>query len=186
MKILKEKVDSCISVFVGSFMSLGILFGAASVVFAAFDGSYGAWMRALAILFGAWCLAVEGWYLVTSWCAVARNLHPVAIAIALQQPRLPPILRPIAMIWWSFKFLMGLVWSCILTIMEKDFSTIGVIALGVITSGFAYLTYGYALLAITSLSKNPSILSRVWRWRARWAWAHLVAVLAVEYLARLR
>ena len=135
------------------------------------------------MLFFLWCLVTEIWFLNTTWHVVLNGYRPYPVEIALRQPRLPALLRPISTLWWSYHFLMALAWGIALCVYERQMpiAVVGIVA--VATSILSYLCFGYLLLAVTALTKKETVIRRLWGWRGRWAAAHGVMVLAIKSLS---
>lgn len=177
----RSKIDAVVSAVVGSLIAINITMGSGAVLFA-FRQPYASWQKVLGVLFFVWCILTEGWFLIMVWKTILRQEHPSAVALAIQQPRLPVALRPVASLWWLFQFLMAVVWGMVLTIFEKDMPAWAWAIVAVFISGFAYLTFGYLLLTVTAFSKRQDLIARVWGWRGGWAIAHGAVVLATKVL----
>jgi len=177
----RSKIDAVVSAVVGSLIAINITMGSGAILFA-FHQPYAMWQKALGVVFFVWCVLTEGWFLIMVWKTILRNEHPSAVALAMQQPRLPGVLRPVASLWWLFQFLMAVVWGMVLSMFEKDMPAWAWAIVAVFISGFAYLTFGYLLLSITAFTKRHDVMARVWGWRGRWAIAHGLIVLATKVL----
>jgi hypothetical protein len=58
-----------------------------------------AWQIIAGLLIFFWSITTELWFLIAMWHVVANRRKPYPVGIALGQPRLPALLRPIAALW---------------------------------------------------------------------------------------
>ena len=177
----RSKVDAVVGAVIGTIIAINIMLGSGFLLFES-ARSYPTWQKALCWAFFAWCLLTEIWFVLMAWGVIVKQEAPASVAVAMRQPRLPIPLRPIASLWWLFQFLMGVVWGMVLSIFEKDMPGWAWAIVAIFISGFAYLTFGYLLLAITTFTKKHDVMIRVWGWRGRWAIAHGLIVLATKVL----
>jgi hypothetical protein len=176
-----SKIDAVVGAVIGTIIAMNILFGSGFLLFESVR-SYPTWQKGLCAVFFVWCVITEMWFILMTWGVIMKQEAPAALAVAMRQPLLPGVLRPIASLWWFFQFMMGLVWGIVLSVAEKDMPTWASAIVAVVISGFAYLTFGYLLLTITAFTKRHDLMVRVWGWRGRWAIAHGLIVLATKVL----
>lgn len=87
--------------------------------------------------------------------------------VAMRQPRLPKLLRPIAAVFWLAHFLF------IIALIYISHESWGTSSSWAVWSGeyflaflFDFLAFGYLLFAVTSFTKEAKIISNLWKHRA--------------------
>ena len=184
----RKAVEDTVCAFFGALLAVGVIIVSGLVVGASRNGT--AWEIAGAWLVCLFCLASEGWFLVTAYCEVRRywqaiDAHPplFAVAIALQQPRLPYLLRPLAGLWWIFHFWMGMVLAIVPLVAERRMPLGQVVVFGLFATAFAYLAFVYLLLFVTVFTRRPRLIRWIWRWRGPWAVVHGVFAVGTHVVA---
>jgi hypothetical protein len=178
----RAQLDGIISAVVGSIAAIGIVTGSVFLFQSAWAGP--GWQRSLAALFFLWCLITEFWFLFGTWRAIGNGEEPWAVVVAVQQPRLWPLLRPVASLWWVYHFSLALVWGILLSVAGQIPLAVKPLVVLVVTA-LSYLTFVYVLLAATAFTRNTNVIGRVWNWRGRWALVHGALVLLAEVVALL-
>jgi hypothetical protein len=176
----RAQFDAIISAVVGSIAAVGIVTGSALLFQSVWAGPN--WQQSLAALFFLWCLVTEFWFLIATWRAIVSGEEPWAVVVAEQQPRLWPVLRPVAGLWWVYHFSLALVWGILLSAAGQVPISVKPLVI-LVVAALSYLTFVYVLLAVTVFTKNTEVLARVWNWRGRWALVHGALVLATELVA---
>ena len=177
----KLKINALISSSIGTYIALNIIAGSGFWVFESAQ-AFSIWQQILLAVFFLWSITTELWFIIMSWKIFFEKKELFAITLAMQQPRIPVLFRPLLSLWWIFHFLLALVWGLLLTFFLRDHSLFTNLIIAVITSGFAYLTFGYFLLAITVFTRRYDLMTTVWFWRTRWAIAHGLIVLTTKLL----
>jgi hypothetical protein len=176
-----SRMDAFMGAMIGSLMAVAIVMGATLLLG---EASFApAWQGIAAGLFFLWCVVAEGWFLLTTWHVVLNKYVPYAVAIALFQPRMPVLLRPIAALWWGYQSPLALVWGIVLCVFERAMPTAVACLVAIVTAAFSSVTFGYLLLAVTAFTKEPATIVRIWNWRGRWALAHGVIAFAAKLVA---
>ncbi len=86
--------------------------------------------------------------------------------VAVRQPRLPKVFRPIVATLWLGHFL--LIIALVFVLRESTETSMSwVTCLGVyfLAALFDFLAYGYLLLFVTAFAKNEAAINRLWRHR---------------------
>lgn len=130
-------------------------------------------MVVLSALGLAWCL-FDLPYLYFLWTGLRAGRHPLAIDVALRQPRWPLPLRIISTVWWTVHFLLGTITAIMMHgfqfenshgISAVDDRFIMTVVVTAFTFGYSIAANGFLMLALTSLTRNDAIRDRVWRFR---------------------
>jgi hypothetical protein len=135
-------------------------------------GQIASWLLVVLI-----CL-MEGMYvvLILTTRRVAGIL-PSIREVAMRQPRLPKIFRPIAAIFWLSHFLFIIALIYVLREATGAFTSwqawLGVYFLA---SLFDFLAYGYLLLFVTAFTKSSALIKNLWQHRF-WA-SQIIAILS--------
>lgn len=172
----KSKIDSVLSASVGNLIALNILMGSGFLLFDS-ARNYPLILKAICAIFFLWCVVTELWFVVTSWRVVFRHHNFFAVALAMQQPQVPMLIRPPLALWWGFQLLLALVWGIVITILEKDIPVYANIILVGSISAFAYITFGYFLLVVSVFTKRKDVITKIWGWRTRWAFVHALVII---------
>jgi hypothetical protein len=137
----------------------------------------------LADQIASWLLVVliclmEGMYVVLILTTrTAAGIIPPMSEVAMRQPRMPKLLRPIAAIFWlgHFLFIIGLIYI----LRQSTGASISWLAWsGVycLASLFDFLAYGYLLLFVTAFTKNDAPIKVLWQ-RRFWV-SQIIAILS--------
>ncbi len=125
------------------------------------SGQIASWLLVVSI-----CL-LEGMYvvLILNTRSVTGRIPPMP-EVAMRQPNLPKVLRPIAATFWlgHFLFIIALIY----VLRESTGASISWVAwLGVycLAALFDFLAYGYLLLFVTAFTKNGAAINSLWRHR---------------------
>jgi hypothetical protein len=127
-----------------------------------------------------WTLVADGWLMVMTVHGVVKGRQPLAPLIAVSQPLLPGVFRPLVALWW----LLHMVFACViavavsLSISHKEWPEIIVTIL--ISGGASYLAFSYLLLVVTAISRNLDAVLWLWKFRTRWALGIFAATFGVE------
>jgi len=136
-------------------------------------GQIASWLLVVLI-----CL-MEGMYIVLILTArSAAGIIPPIPEVAMRQPRLPKILRPVAAAFWlgHFLFIIALIY----VLRESTGASISWLAwLGVygLASLFDFLAYGYLLLFVTAFTKNNAAIKSLWQ--HRFGVSQIIAILSI-------
>jgi hypothetical protein len=177
----RNTIDALVTTMIGSLLGMNIVMGSGALLLTIIDGQYSVWLIALGVTFFAWCLVTEVWVGITLWSRFLTHQHPFAVAVAMRQPLMPVLVRPLSSLWWFFHFAQVLVWGIVLTIAEKDMPFIGTLAVAGATTALSYPAFVYLMLAITAWTKDQQQVARIWRWRGPWAIAHGMIVVGARY-----
>lgn len=180
-KKLTSKADSIVSAVVGTLIALNLIMGSGFLLFDSVQ-KRPLWLLILCGVFFLWCLFTEIWFIINMWFVVVRRQTPVSVALAMRQPTVPAPLRIPLSIWWGFQLLMAIAWGLVLTVYEKEMPNYVGLIIAFVSGGFAYLSFGYLLLAITTYTKRIDVVTKVWEWRGRWAFAHGFIIATAKYL----
>jgi len=123
--------------------------------------------------------AMEVMYLllILTTRGVEVGIPPIS-EVAISQPMLPKVLRPVAGVFWlvHFLFIIGLIY-----ILHESFGTSASwwVWLGVylLLSLFDFLAYGYLLLFVTAFTRNRVIINGLWQ--HRFGVSQVIAVLSI-------
>ena len=171
-------------VLIGIFTAMALIFGASACVYESFR-RMGLVARILSCVFLAWTLATELSYVITMFSTISKGIFPTALAVGMNIPRVPIIVRPILAVWWLFHFLMVTVWSVVLNVSAHDIHFDYVVLVAAVTSGMTYLTYGYVVLCVTTFTRSRKTVERLWHWRGRWSLAHGLVVIGSRLLTNV-
>lgn len=112
------------------------------------------------------CL-MEGMYVVLILTTKSANtVIPPFPEVAMRQPQLPKVLRPIAAVFWLAHFLF--IVALIYVLRESTAAPSSwLVWLGVyfVASLLDFLAYGYVLLFVTAFTKNSASVKGLWQHR---------------------
>ena len=138
-----------------------------------------AWQIASWLLVVTICL-MEGMYvvLILTTKSTAGKMPPIP-EVAMRQPRLPRILRPIAAAFWLGHFLFIIALMYVLRestgISLSWLAWLGVHCLAFL---FDFLAYGYLLLFVTAFTKNSIPIKNLWQYRF---WVSLIIAIGSTF-----
>ncbi len=176
-----QAIDSALGALLGTVMSMFILLGMLFPTYEALKYSQFGYGLLFFSLGAIAALILNGWFVYSTWSSILRNRHPLALAVSLSQPKWFFLFRPFVSLWWFFHLILASGWTVALSIMLtyelEDPPLWSYAAVAVAGWGFAYLSYGFLLLALTNFSKRQELVLRAWGFRKYWAW--ILSILAV-------
>jgi len=101
------------------------------------------------------------------------RLHPVALAVALKHPIVPLLVRPLVALWWMGHFLVAIAATLAFILISPTLSSPNDMAFEIViavfcfafTLGLGYASFGYLLLAVSTMVPDPDAIDHVWRHR---------------------
>lgn len=175
------RFDRVSEIFIAAFIALSLLAGATFLL--SYVRLAPAWPAFASVAFFLWCATTEMWFLFSTWHVVSNGYEPYFVAVALRQPTLPVVLRPLIALWWGYQSLLALVWGMCAGIAAQQLPLIAGIALALITIALSRATFGFALLAMSAFTKEPVRIMRLWSWRDWWAVASGIIVALAKLCA---
>ena len=112
------------------------------------------------------CLMESMYVILLVTTSSADAVIPPITEVAMRQPRLPKLLRPVVAAFWlaHFLFLIALIY-----ILHEEAGTpsslIGWAGIYFWNFLFDFLAYGYLLLIVTAFTKDAKIISNLWKHR---------------------
>jgi hypothetical protein len=94
-------------------------------------------------------------------CAWEKQ-YPIAIALALQYPVFPSIVRPLLSVWWALQACLsitGIVNSRLSNPQSNELVT------AIVSLVFLYACNSFLLLSISVWCRTPRGLAKAWKWR---------------------
>ena len=180
-----DAVESFFAALFGTVSTIGLVFCAVAILCGLTDEEdSAAWLfKPLAVV----ALLMEPRWAYWTWSCFRKKLFPLGLTVALRQPRYWLLFRPAPLLWWTVRFISGLVGIVALHIgnsesAANDWSSRYVIPV-ILTLAWNHLTYGYLLLAIDTFTKDKTKLLTVWNWRWRFDLVSTVAILIVKTVA---
>ena len=163
---LNSKIDSAYGAVIASFISISVFMG--SLIPWLMTGPYSPEGNALWIIALIWAILSEGWLIITALVSLIRMKHPIGLTIAVLQPKVPILIRPLLSLWWFLHALIGVIFGITLMVINIHAPWYGHALLIVTSGGIAYMAYVYIMLSVTAFTKSPAILAKVWNLRSWW------------------
>lgn len=178
---LNQKADGIAGLVMGSVVAMSFFLAVVMLTFQAVADPPGAVPPGkLAVYVAVLVLAslAEWWFIVTAIFSMLRKRHPLVLTVAVLQPRLPPLLRPVMTLWWTGHALVCLLFGVTILFATPMLAWHGHLLITVLTGAFAHMTYVFVLLAVSAMTKSPTALARAWKLRMWWGgFVFVVAIL---------
>ncbi len=181
---LSSKIDEYLGILIGSLVSMTVLVWCIVVAFGSLWDIHSLdpfWWKALLIFFLILSSVTDGWFLIKSLILLIRRRHPLGISIAVLQPMVPFIFRPVISLWWLLHALIGLSLGIGIIVLNMHAPWYGHLLLTILTGAGAYMVYVFVLLSVTAFTKSPSILVKTLHLRAWWGGLACLVAFLIPY-----
>lgn len=166
-----RKIADRLGIFLGLMISGTLLLLSIVLFYRSAERGLAGWMLT-GMTFGIWVLMTEGWYFVCAMRALLRADIPIPLYMASVQPRWPGGLGVLVGLWWLGHFMFGLMLAIGLTIERNDVNALTSLLGFAFSAGLTYISYGYALLALTAIARRADWLWWLWKQRIWWSAGH--------------